>query len=284
MSIRHRSRARSDAPVARFVLPVSNVAVALRQPTGAEDILLAEHRIEDPALALALAERLGHADPAVDWAELPVTDIDTLIARLRQAVIGNRVIAEINCNTASCGQRVDLSFGIDAWLAHHRPRSGRSRRRDWWTERADDDAPGWYILHNNAGGDADAVRFRLPTLADQIAIDGLPDAVAALAVRCIRPANSPGQTRLRVEAAMAMLSPPLAGPLQGRCPHCAAPIAARFEARLYCLQEMRDRARFVYDDIDALAERYHWSERAILTLPYARRITYVERARQARSG
>jgi len=325
----HTWRARGGAPMARFVLPVSGVAVALRQPTGAQDVLLAEHGIEDPALVLALVEQLGQANPSVDWSALPVTDIDTLILRLRQAVIGNRVLAEIMCTTASCGQRVDLSFGIDAWLAHHRPRP--AGRRDWWTERAAD-APGWYVLHpwgrdqtvapdaaragdnpaivathatevpvvagmaegstaatgpNGAqerARDADEVRFRLPTLADQIAADGELDAVAALAARCIRPASPPVRARLRVEAAMAMLAPPLAGPLQGRCPHCAALIAARFEARMYCLQELRDRARFVYDDIDALAERYHWSERAILTLPYARRTTYVERARQAHLG
>ena len=37
----------------------------------------------------------------------------------------------------------------------------------------------------------------------------------------------------------------------------------------------------VFDDIDVLAERYHWSERAILSLPLTRRTQYVERARQA---
>ena len=67
----------------------------------------------------------------------------------------------------------------------------------------------------------------------------------------------------------------------GACPQCGAPITALFQARHYCLRELRDRARFVFDDIDVLAERYHWSERAILTLPLARRTQYAERARQA---
>jgi len=296
-------RPHSEAIVAQFVLPVSGVAVALRQPTGAEDLLLTEHRVDDPALALALAERLGRTDPALDWAELPVSDIDTLIVRLRQAILGNRVIAEVTCANASCGQRADLPFGIDAYLAHHRPGPGRGR--DWSAENSTD-APEWFVLHAAAPGGinarkaqragktrrtgddvptgAEAVRFRLPTLADQIAVDGLPDAVAALAARCIRPSTLPGRTRARVEAAMAALAPSLAGPLQGPCPHCASPIAARFEARLYCLQELSDRARFIFDDIDALAERYHWSERAILTLPHVRRTSYVERARRARLG
>jgi hypothetical protein len=296
-------RPHSDAIVAQFVLPVSGVAVALRQPTGAEDLLLTEHRIDDPALALALAERLGRTDPALDWAELPVSDIDTLIVRLRQAIIGNRVIAEVTCANASCGQRVDLPIGIDAYLAHHRPHRGGRRG---WSAESSTDTPGWFVLRAAAAGrisarktqrtrktkrtgddvaaGADAVRFRLPTLADQIAVYGLPDIVVALAARCIRPGTLSGQTRARVEAAMAALAPPLAGPLQGPCPHCAIPIAAQFEARLYCLQELRDRARFIFDDIDALAERYHWSERAILTLPHLRRTSYVERARRASLG
>jgi hypothetical protein len=272
------AHAHREAPVARFILPVSGEAVALSQPTGAEDLLLTEYRIEDPALPLALSQRLGRADPAVDWADLPVPDIDTLIVRLRQAIIGDRVVAEVDCGSPSCGQRVDLSFGIDAWLAHRRPRPGHVRRRDWRVERAAD-APGWYVIHVR---DVAEVRFRLPTLADQIAIDEQPDAAAALVARCICPGGLPTRPRARVEAAMEALAPSLTGPLQGYCPHCAAPIAAQFEARLYCLQELRDRARFVYDDIDALAERYHWSERAILRLPHARRTSYIERSRQAR--
>lgn len=267
-----------EAPVARLILPVNGAAVALRPLTGAEDLLLAEHRLEDPALTLVLVQRLGVADPPLDWASLPVTDIDTLIVRLRQAIIGNRVVAEVDCHSPSCGQRVDLSFRIDAWLGHHRPRPSRARGRDWRAERAAD-AEDWYVLRVSGAAE---VRFRLPTLADQIGIAEQPDAATTLAARCIRPGDLPARLRARVEAAMESLAPSLAGPLEGRCPNCAAPIAAQFEARLYCLQELRDRARFVYDDIDALAERYHWSERAILTLPHVRRTNYVERARQAR--
>lgn len=276
MRAAHAPRARREAPVARFVLPVSGVALALRQPTGAEDLLLTEHRIEDPLLALALVERLAQADGAVEWADLPLHDVDVLIARLRRAVVGDRVVAELDCDEPSCGQRVDLSFGIDAWLAHHRP--GAARGRDWRAE-PDGHDPSWYVLRMR---DVDAARFRLPALADQIAIEGEADGAAALAARCIRPGDLPVRARARVEAAMEALAPSLTGPLQGSCPHCGSSIAAQFEARLYCLRELRDRARFVYDDIDALAERYHWSERAILTLPHARRTSYVERARQTR--
>jgi hypothetical protein len=271
-------RSRNSDTAVRFVLPVSGAMVTLREPTGVEDLLLAEHAPEDPRLALALAQRLARgdvaADAAPDWVALCVADIDTLVVRLRQMLVGDRVVAEMTC--ASCDCRVDLSFGLGSYLAHHRP-APRPPRGRGWTSAICADAPGWHAV--TADG-TEAARFRLPALADQIAVYGVPDAAAALAARCIRPHDAPARTRARVEAAMAALAPPLAGPLQGQCPECGAPVAARFEARLYCLQELRDRARFVYDDVDTLAERYHWSERAILALPRARRVQYAERARQ----
>jgi hypothetical protein len=272
--------ARSSAPRARFSLPVSGAAATLRHPTGAEDLLLAEFRADDPVLALTLAERLGTIEPGMEWIELPMPDIDTLIVRLRQGIAGNRVIADVTCAKTECAQRIDLSFSLDAYLGHHRPRPGAVRGRDWRVERIPE-AGFWYVLQARNTED---VRFRLPALRDVLAVDGQADPVAALAARCIRPGSLPARARARVEAAMALLAPPLAGPLQGRCPDCGTPIAARFEARSYCLQELRDRARFVYDDIDVLAERYHWTERAILRLPHARRASYAERARQAQAG
>ncbi len=53
-----------------------------------------------------------------------------------------------------------------------------------------------------------------------------------------------------------------------------------FAARWFCLTELRKRAAFVYQDVDVLARRYHWSERAILALPSARRAAYAELARR----
>ena len=273
-------RDRDFAPVARFVLPVSGLAVALMAPTGAEEVLLAERQAEDAALALSLAERLGRVESDVDWSALSITDIDVLIARLRIAMIGDRVIGEAACGSAGCGEKVDLSFRLSDWLDHHRPRRGAPRGRGWRAERADD-APGWQVLIVQ---DAEAARFRLPTLADQIAVQDADDAATAMAKRVTEPARLPARLRAKAEAAMAMLAPALAGPMRGQCPHCGAPITALFQPRQYCLRELRDRARFVYDDIDALAERYHWSERAILQMPAARRGQYVERARQARAA
>ena len=268
------------APVAEFVLPVSGLAVALIAPTGAEEVLLAERRADDAALALALAERLARAATPVDWAALSIADIDVLVARLRIAVVGERVVGEAACVAPACAEKVDLSFRLSDWLDHHRPRHGAPKGRGWRAEPAAD-APPWQVL---LVGGAEAARFRLPTLADQIAVQNAADPAAALAERVTRPAGLPARLRSRAEAAMAWLAPAQAGPMLGRCPHCGSAITALFQPRQYCLRELSERARFVYDDIDALAERYHWSERAILRLPATRRSHYVERARQARAA
>lgn len=251
---------------ANFNLPVSGAFVGLRPMTGETELLLAERRPEDPVLALALLEQLGEADPQLAWSELPIHDVDALIVRLRQVQVGDRVVAEVTCGGADCGQRIDLSFGLGAYLAHHRPRRVRGRPGSAVALCAK--APGWYRLELDG---VEVARFRLPALADQIAVASAPDQVAALAARCIQPDGLPARTRRRMETAMEAMAPPLATGLGGRCPDCGGMIEAWFDARLYCLQDLCARARYVFDDIDLLAERYHWSERAILSLPQARR-------------
>jgi hypothetical protein len=250
--------------------------VAVRPPSGAEDLLLLEAArtpAGDAALALALAGRLGRAADGepLDWGALPATDLDALLLRLRQAVLGDRVRADVPCPAPGCGRRVDIDFSVAGLLAHCAPRGGR---RGTAPQPADE--PGWFRL-----AEAGPVRFRLPTAADQVAVTGLPDAAAELARRCIRPAELPARLRRRVEAALEALAPSLSCDLKGRCPECGAPLTVQYDARWFCLQELRQRAAFLYEDVDAVARRYHWSEADILALPHARRVAYAELARRA---
>jgi hypothetical protein len=268
------------APGARQVfLPVSGRSVTLAAPTGDDDLLLAEGRPDDPALALTLVERLGRGRAPTDWVALPATDIDVLIVRLRQIALGDRIVADVVCANPACGSRVDISFGLDAYLAHHRPKKAPFRRRGFYVEACLDES-GWYSAESR--GEI-RVSFRLPTIGDVAAAAADADPARKLADSCVRPSPAPARLRALAERAMEALAPPLSGPIGGNCPHCGAAIAATFEARIYCLRELRERARFIYDDIDALAERYHWSEQDILALPGDRRRVYAERARQARA-
>jgi hypothetical protein len=114
-------------------------------------------------------------------------------------------------------------------------------------------------------------------MADLIAAKRQRDPRAALATACLHRADL-APSRRRVEAAMAAMAPPLSSELQGACPECSDVITAHFEPRAYCLRELRERARFIHEDVDMLASRYHWPEDSILALPNRRRQAYVELA------
>jgi hypothetical protein len=256
----------------RWVLPVSRRTAALRQPTGRDEMMLMEERGSEPARAIAFADRL--ADGGLDAAALPAPDLDALLLRLRQSLIGDQVLAETRCVAPSCRARAHIAFGIEAYLAHHAPRAPRRRRL---RVARTSDASGWFALH----GSDKVTRFRLPTAGDERDVAGQPNAAAMLADRCLEPAPCPAQVRRAAEAAMAALAPSLAGPLAGTCPECGREVAVQFDPRRYVLAELRVRAGFVAAEVDALAARYHWTERAILSLPSARRAAYAGMARRA---
>jgi hypothetical protein len=271
-------RTDKEPPGAKFALPVSGLAVALRRCTGAEDILLAEGRPDDPALALALVESLAWSCEAVDWAALCIADIDHLIVALRQSILGDRVVTDIHCTDPACGSRMDVSFGLDEFLAHHRPMRAPARGRFWAAEVSADE-PGWFVARSPKGDEA---AFRLPSIGDLIQAASTPKPDEFLANACIGHGRASPRSRGLAERAMAALAPPLSGPIGGQCPQCAIAVSAHFDARVYCLRELCDRARFIYEDVDTLAQRYHWSETAILSLPNDRRSQYADLARQAR--
>jgi hypothetical protein len=256
----------------QWVLPVSRRAVALRQPTGRDEMLLLEAGGPEPGRAIAFADALA-CEP-LDAAALPVPDLDALLLRLRQVLIGNRVVMECTCPAASCRARVDIAFGITDYLAHHAPGKPRQGR---WRCTPCKEPPGWFELRNGPA----AVRFRLPTAGDERDTADTPDGAALLAQRCLSPLPGPPGGRRAAEMAMAAMAPSLAGVLSGTCPHCGTAVAAAFDPRRYVLTELRARARFIAEDLHTLALHYHWSERAILELPTPRRAAYADMARSA---
>jgi hypothetical protein len=195
---------------------------------------------------------------------------------MRLPWLGDRLLAETTCPAPGCGARVDIAFGIAAFLAHHRPLPPRLRA---WQVAPCAEQAGWFVLR--ALGAAATARFRLPTAGDERDVAGHADAAAALARRCIAPLPLQAGARRAAEAAMTALAPPLAGPLAGTCPECGADVPIDFDPRRYVLAELRARAGFIAEEVDALAGRYHWTERAILDLPGPRRTAYAEMARRA---
>ncbi len=233
-------------------LPVSGLLADARPPAGAEEALLWEAHELDRAFALDLVRRLTTAAAP---AELSVHDFEALLLHLHLLVFGDEISADSVC---TCGERVDVSFSISAFLAHRAPRRPRGV--------AAADEAGWFSLAGTA------VAFRLPTIGDQIAAAREPDPVKALAARCVRGSPVPA----RVERAMAALAPPLSGPIEGTCPHCAQMISLAFDVPSFVLRELRVQASAICEHVHLLAGHYHWPEEKILSLPVRRRQSYVD--------
>jgi hypothetical protein len=251
--------------VALVRLPITGIDVALRSPAGADDLLLLEGGPLDMRLAVALLARLvcGPDGAAIDPATLPISDVDVLLLRLRQQVVGDLVSAETSCAARGCGARVDITFSIEAFLSHHAPVAQAALVAI---------GDGWFCLTEQA------VELRPPRAADHLAIAHAPDPEQALLARCVRPTPPPDPLRSVIEDALEAIAPILHAELEGTCPACGIAVVTVFDPLRYTLRELRDQAAFVYDDVCAIAHHFHWSEAEILALPAPRRTRYAELA------
>ncbi len=212
-----------------YRLPVSGIEVHLRQPAGREELMLLEGSAFEMALPIALLENLASraGGNGLDWAALPVTDIDAALLRIRVAVFGDLVRADLVCPAQGCGKRIDVSFSIAEFIAHHAPRGVRG------VEPADAEDPGWLRLRWYSG------RFRLPTGADIVA--------AAVECRARARACSPMHPACRasragvyaaVLRAIEAMAPSLSGELNAECAECGAAVEIYFDARSFALRRI----------------------------------------------
>lgn len=251
-------------------LPVSGLEIALRQPSGAEDVLLVEAAACDIYLALALLSRIARVinGSVVQWEAMPIPDLDALLLRARQMVFGNLIRANALCPATDCGTRIEVVLEISDYLVHYRPYAAVD------VELADE--TGWFQFRDVP------VSFRLPNIADRVAIACLPEPESELVRRCVRPSDLSAEQLERVEQAMEALAPNLCNTLQGVCPECGTTVDIYFDPEQFTLQELRNQAAFIFDDIHLLASHYQWSEAEILALLHHRRHRYAERIRQER--
>jgi hypothetical protein len=271
------------APVqAAIHLPLSGLDVSLSPLTGLEDLLLVEDFGSTLEVTLQLMQRLVRTrdGEVLDLPVLPLCDLDVLVLRLRQLLLGDRIETDASCQAEGCGARMDISFGIESYLEHHRPLPAPWQSRHWLAVASE---PGWFRLTRRSDG-RELGLFRLPTARDLLETQHDRGAVAQLGQRCIRPTELRAKERHFVESAMETIAPSLAADLHGTCPACGAAIRVAYEPRSYCIAELRQGARFVVEEVDLLAERYHWSEREILAMPNRRRVAYAELARQSHGG
>jgi hypothetical protein len=243
-------------------LPVRAIEVLLRRPDGADDVALIEGDQATLPTALRLLGRLvARSDCAVaDWSLLPVTDFELLLLHLRQFLIGPVVASHVDC--PSCDERVEVSFQVADFVAAVRPSE-----------------PSGVALGPDDGSLTLAgATFRLPILADVLAVWQTARPGAALRARCISHGTA-AKLHRRIERASARLAPPVTGAVGGACPGCGRALQALFDVPSYVVAEMRSLAAGVYAEVHLLATAYGWSEAAILALPSERRRHYAELVR-----
>ncbi len=124
------------------------------------------------------------------------------------------------------------------------------------------------------------IAFRVPNSYDLAEIATSGDASAGAAVlrsRCIgggEPLDE--ETLAKAERALETLCAPATIEIATTCPACDMPLAPVVDMASILWRELTAYARRLLDDVDALATKYGWSERAILALPDVRRQRYLE--------
>ena len=101
-----------------FRLPVSGWEVVVRPPNGTDDLVILETEGNVVARALTLLARVARrADAdAADWPALCVTDLEVLLAMLRQTVLGPAVTCAFDCPRPDCRERVEVGFSLAGYV------------------------------------------------------------------------------------------------------------------------------------------------------------------------
>lgn len=245
------------------MLPVNGAALAVREPTGEDELFLVETLLPPLPAILELAARVARtvAGDTLDWLSLPAADISAAALEIRRSWIGDLVRTDARCPDPGCGERIDVSFSIADYLRHHRPRRPRGLT----------EAPGegWFTV---AGSQ---VRFRLPTAADLLAVASQDRPAEMLSYRCVEAPEITRALARRLDRAFCALAPSLDDFLGGICPACGHEVTMRFDPLTYTLAELRNAFSGIHAEVHALAAAYGWPEDAILALPRTRRTRYV---------
>jgi hypothetical protein len=246
------------------VLPLGAARLQLLEATGEDELVVLEPADHPVTTLLRLASRLAVdsvAGEPVAWDDLPAADLGAVALAIRRAWLGDIVRTEGFCSGAACRERMDITFAISSYLAHHRPRPFRGVLPGR--------AAGWFELTGCPAS------FRLPTIGDLRAAVSAPDPELFLRQRCVNPASVSSAVARRISRAMDALAPSLDGPVTAQCPACGDSVVFHFDPLTYALAELQAAAGGLYEDVHLLASAFGWPEHDILAMPRQRRARYA---------
>ena len=213
----------------------------------------------DRALTM-LEPALPDSDRAA-LAALPVGQRDSLLFRLREAVLGPKLRGVADCPKCHC--RVEFTLKTDTMCAGPPPATEHALKLP---------------------GRKQKVRFRLPDsfdLAHAAVCQDIKTARAELARRClVDDVTPPALTEPEIQqlaAALEKADPQGEVLLESRCPDCASEWQVVFDIASFFWQELTAMSRDMLEEVAVLARAYGWSEREILNMSPARRRLYLEK-------
>lgn len=132
-----------------------------------------------------------------------------------------------------------------------------------------------------------ALRVRVPTTRDLLAVAEQPDPAAALLARCVTTvagaavdvAALPPQARVEVDAAAEQLAGPASVVVRATCPGCGTEARAPLDVPAVLWERVRVAAPRVLEEVAELAAAFAWSEAEVLGLSPARRRAYLSLTR-----
>jgi hypothetical protein len=262
-------------------LPISGIEVLMCTPNGKDDLAILEAGGEPVEAALTMLPRLARmigqdggegrddASATAPWVNLTVTDFDVALLGLHRFLFGDTVACLFRCPSETCGERMEPTFSIAAFLAEVKPSVPKR-------VKPSEDRAGWFNL---SGEGDDAVQFRLPTVGDQVQVLGRPHALQLLSQRCIAAKKLSARSLAQVERAMAAMAPVVSRPVEGSCPECGTAVAMPLHVPSLVMDELRESAAGIHEEIHAIAGTYHWDEATILEMPQIRRRAYADTIR-----
>lgn len=254
------------------MLPGSGLELTVGEPTSADELFVLESALDPPLAVLELARRVVRrpdGEPP-DWDWLPATDLGALALTIRRSWLGDLLSAWAECQQPGCRTAVDVTFSVNEYIEHHRPRPARGAVASG--------EQGWYALRGTS------IRFRAPLVGDLLGALATGRAMTVLTERCVSPPDLSAAQARRVDRALSALSPALEGTVAGVCPECGCAVTLMFEPCGFVLAELRQAFAGIYLETHLIAASYGWDEEAILRLPRMRRRRYASLAAEERTA
>jgi hypothetical protein len=195
--------------------------------------------------------------PGNELAHLPLGAVNEALLRLRRALFGPRLQAQVACER--CGEALEIGLSVDELLPASQGTSPPP------------------VLQ------LEGFELRLPDSADLASAAGMVDARAAaeqLLERCCLP-RSPetvlsDEVRARIEAWLEASDPLADLRLQLSCEACGHEWTAALDPASWLWDEVQRSARHLLAQVHALARAYGWTEPQVLALTPQRRSIYLD--------